>query len=310
MAGLSLLASAVSCGGHVILRPRFSGSRFWRDVERYGITVFRHLGEMLAVACVQPAASPQRGRSLRVVYGGGASAPLAVEFSRRFGVAVVEGYGLSETNTVLCNRLGEQVPGTLGTPLPHVEVRLAGTVGETVIGAGVGELWIRRNAAMMIEYFRAPAANERIAGGWFRTGDLVRRNACGRLTFVGRKDEMLRRRGENIDPAEIEEVLRSCRDVRRAAAIGVRDEFGGTELAAFLEPVDGATLEERDVLDVCAKRLAAFKHPRSIHILERLPRTATEKINRAELRTLAAQLSVPSGPADQPATGAIDAVAH
>jgi acyl-CoA synthetase (AMP-forming)/AMP-acid ligase II len=295
MAGLSLLASAVSCGAHVILRPRFSGSRFWRDVERHRVTVFRHLGEMLAVVCAHPDASLERARTLRVVYGGGASARLAGEFGRRFGVAVVEGYGLSETNTVLCNTLGAQVPGTLGTPLPHVRIRLVDTAGATVTGASAGELWIRRNAAMMREYFRAPAANERMAGGWFRTGDIVCRDARGTLTFVGRKDEMIRRRGENIDPAEIENVLRSCPGVSSAAVVGVRDALGATELAAFLEPVPGATIEARDVLDACARRLAPFKHPRAIHILDRLPRTATEKINRGRLRVLA--------------NGAIDAVA-
>jgi acyl-CoA synthetase (AMP-forming)/AMP-acid ligase II/acyl-CoA reductase-like NAD-dependent aldehyde dehydrogenase len=299
MAGLSLLASAVSCGGHVVMRPRFSASRFWRDVSRYRVTVFRHLGEMLAVLCAQSELRGEAASSLRVVYGGGATAQIADEFTRRFGVTVVEGYGLSETNTVLCNRLGDEVPGTLGDPLPHVTIRITDAGGGEVAGAGVGELWIRRNPAMMLAYFRSPELTERVlVGDWFRTGDLVRRDAHGRLTFLGRDNEVIRRRGENIDPVEIEDVLRSCPGVARAAAVGVPDAVGGTEVAAFLEPAPGIALRSDDVLAICAERLAAFKHPRTIHILERLPRTATEKVNRGRLRTLAAELGTTSPPPD------------
>lgn len=306
MAGLSLLASAVHCGAHVILRPRFSGSRFWRDVARYRITVFRHLGEMLGVVCARPDGTRAHAASLRVIYGGGATAHLAQQFSRRFGVPVVEGYGLSETNTLICNRLGEEVAGTLGEPLPHVSIRLVDGDGEEVVGPGIGELWVRRNQATTLGYFASPERTRRaFVGGWFRSGDLVRRDAVGRLTFQGRNDEVIRRRGENIDPAEIEEVLRSCPGVRRAAAVGVPDSFGGTELAAFVELAQGAIIDEDEVLEMCTRRLATFKRPRAVHILDRLPRTATEKVNRGELRALAAKLGQSSIGAAEAQAGAI-----
>lgn len=309
MAGLSLLASAVHCGAHVILRPRFSGSRFWRDVARYRITVFRHLGEMLGVLYARPEGTRAEAASLRVIYGGGATAHLAEQVIRRFGVPVVEGYGLSETNTLMCNRLGDEVPGTLGQPLPHVSIRLVDGDGEEVVGPGIGELWVRRNPATTLGYFASPERTRRaFVGAWFRTGDLVRRDAAGRLTFQGRNDEVIRRRGENIDPAEIEDVLRSCPGVRQAAAVGLPDAFGSTELAAFLEPAQGAIIDEDEVLDMCTRRLAAFKRPRVVHILDRLPRTATEKVNRGELRTLAAKLGQSSVGAAEAQKGAIGAV--
>jgi carnitine-CoA ligase len=308
MAGLSFLASAMHCGAHVILRPRFSGSRFWRDVARYRITVFRHLGEMLGVLCARPDGTRAEAVSLRVIYGGGATAHLAEQFTRRFGVPVVEGYGLSETNTLMCNRLGEEIPGTLGEPLPHVSIRLVDRNGEEVVGAGLGELWVRRNPATALGYFASPEVTRRaFVGAWFRTGDLVRRDAAGRLAFLGRSDEVIRRRGENIDPAEIEAVLRSCPGVRQAAAVGLPGAFGGTELAAFVEPAEGAIVDEEEVLDTCTQRLATFKRPRVVHVLERLPRTATEKVNRGELRTLAAKFAPSTVGAAEAQRGAIGA---
>ncbi|KAA9159616.1 aldehyde dehydrogenase family protein [Amycolatopsis acidicola] len=292
MAGLSLLASAAHRGAHVVLRPRFSGSRFWPEVRKYRATVFRHLGEMLAVLCARPADPDDLSTTLRVVYGGGAPAETARLFTARYGVPVVEGFGLSETNTLLCGRWDAPNPGTLGEPLDHVRIRLIDAVGATVHGPGTGRLLVRRNPAMMSGYFRAPAATRQaFTGHWFATGDLVRRDEAGMLTFAGRTDDLIRRRGENIDPAEIERVVEACAGVRRAVALGVPDPFGGQEIEVFLEPLPRFVVDRGLVEQACARALAPFKRPREIHIMHRLPVTATEKVARSALQRKAAAMA-------------------
>jgi acyl-CoA synthetase (AMP-forming)/AMP-acid ligase II len=304
MAGLSFLATAVGSGATVALRPRFSGRRFWADAAASGATVFRHLGEMLAVLCQQSAAPPPH--RLRLVYGGGASAA-AARFAERFGVPAVEGYGLSETNTVLCGSPGPGGTssaglGTLGEPLPHVAIRLVEPGGGVLSGAGAGELQLHRNPALMLGYLAAPEATAAAFDGpWFRTGDMVRRDESGTLRFAGRLVEVIRRRGENIDPTEIERAVESCPGVRRAAVIavpapGTDGTDLGVEIQVFVQPDAGRAVSAAAVRARCAKVLAPFKQPRYVSVVDRLPLTGTHKVDKTALRALAAAGPVPAGP--------------
>ncbi|HEX4701215.1 MAG TPA: AMP-binding protein, partial [Pseudonocardiaceae bacterium] len=283
MAGLSFLTTAVAAGAGVALVPRFSGTRFWAQAAASGATVFRHLGEMIAVLCARQPTSAERHHSLRLAYGAGATPTVAARFTARFGVPTLEGYGLSETNTVLCGTLDDPRPGTLGRPLPHVRVRLMDATGE-VRGAGVGELQVGPNPALLQGYLGAPELTAAaFDDGWYRTGDLVRRDSDGELRFVRRINDVIRRRGENIDPAEIERVAESCSGVRRAAAVGVVAELDGVDIKLYLEPVAGRPVVADDVLAHCARRLAPFKLPRYVEIVDRLPLTATQKVDKVAL---------------------------
>jgi acyl-CoA synthetase (AMP-forming)/AMP-acid ligase II len=287
MAGLSLLTTALIVGAGVELVPRFSGMQFWRQAARSEATVFRHLGEMLAVLCAQPFTEGERDQRLRLAYGAGATPAVAAEFTARFGVPTLEGYGLTETNTALCGSLEDRRPGTLGRPLPHVRVRLVGPAGE-VSGAGIGELQVQRNPAVTLGYLAEPELTAgAFDGDWFRTGDLVSRDSQGDLRFVRRRDDVIRRRGENIDPTEIERVAESWVGVRRAAAIGVAAELDGIEIKLYLEPMPGHVVRADDVLAHCAEQLAPFKLPRYVEVISRLPLTATQKLDKVALRRFA-----------------------
>jgi acyl-CoA synthetase (AMP-forming)/AMP-acid ligase II len=284
MAGLSLLTTAVAAGARVELVARFSGSRFWQQAAASGATVFRHLGEMLALLCAQPPEPILHAHRLRLAYGAGASPAVAERFTARFGVATLEGYGLTETNTVLCGALDDPRPGLLGDPLPHVQVRLVGPAGE-VSGAGSGELQVGPNPALFQGYFGDPELTEAaFDDGWYRTGDLVARDTEGQLRFLCRSNEVIRRRGENIDPTEIERVAETCTGVRRAAAVAVAAELDGIDIKLYLEPTVGHAVRVDEVLTRCTERLAAFKHPRYVEVLERLPLTTTQKVDRVALR--------------------------
>jgi acyl-CoA synthetase (AMP-forming)/AMP-acid ligase II len=284
MAGLSFLTTAITAGATIAMRPRFSGTRFWADAADSGATVFRHLGEMLAVLNQRQSGPGPDGHPLRLVYGGGATADVAGTFSKLFGVSVLEGYGLSETNTALAGVQDETVPGTLGAPLAHVEVRLVDPADGTVIlGPGEGELQLRCRPAVMLGYFADPEATaQAFSGHWFRTGDQVRRDDEGVLHFQHRIKDIIRRRGENIDPVEIENTASALPGVRKAVAVGIPAEHGSTEIRIFVE-ADGSVTPD-DIRGVCAQRLAPFKQPRFVDIVDRLPLTRTEKIDKASLR--------------------------
>jgi acyl-CoA synthetase (AMP-forming)/AMP-acid ligase II len=286
MAGQSFAASAMASGASLVLVPKFSGSRFWEQVSQSGATVFRHLGEMLAVLLQSSAHPLERAHNLRAVYGGGARPELLEAFQARFGVQVVEGYGLSETNTVLANSLAHFKRGSIGKVASYHEVRVAGDDGQALAAGEVGEIQVRRNRVMMQEYFKDPNITEQaFSGVWYRTGDLGWQDEDGYFYFVSRKKDIIRRRGENIAPAGIEAVLNAHEGVAMSAVIGVPDGVGGEEIKAFVMPAAGAQLSMDSLLAWCQAQLAEFKIPRYFEVCSDLPRTATNKVNKGLLRS-------------------------
>ncbi|HVR08970.1 MAG TPA: AMP-binding protein [Thermoanaerobaculia bacterium] len=290
MAGQAFAASAVAAGASLLVVPRFSARSFWDLVRRHRVTLVRHLGEMLVVLCRQPATAGDRDHTLRAVYGGGARPEIADEFERRFGVAVVEGYGLTETNTVLRNELRRGRRGSIGRPLPYCEVRIAGRDGDPLPASAaaapvVGEIQVRRNPVMMSGYVGAPELTAAVfAGNWFHTGDLGWRDADDWFYFVGRSKDLIRRRGEHLVPSRIEGVLERHPAVALSAVIGVADEVGGEEAKAFVVLKPGCRSSPQDLVAWCRTSLAEFEVPRFFEMCSDLPRTDTHKINKAKLR--------------------------
>jgi crotonobetaine/carnitine-CoA ligase len=289
MAGQAFLASAVAGGAAVAFAPRFSAHHFWEQVREHRITLTRHLGEMLAVLCRLPESPEDRRHTLRAVYGGGARADVAAEFERRFGALVVEGYGLSETNTVLRNEIWDRRPGSIGRPLPHCEVRIADPLGHplpaTVAGGEpqVGEIQVRRNPVMMTGYIGG-SGEDCFVDGWLRTGDLGYHDPRGDFYFVGRSKDTIRRRGENIHPAAIESVLDRHEALAASAVVGVPDELGGEEVKAFVVAKPGRSIDLAELGEWCRGFLAEFEIPRYFELCSALPRTETNKVNKGELR--------------------------
>jgi acyl-CoA synthetase (AMP-forming)/AMP-acid ligase II len=278
MAGQAFAIAAIAGGASLALVRKFSGHEFWTLVRRHGITVVRHLGEMLAVLLHQPESEDDRRHTLRAAYGGGARAELVEKFEARFGATVVEGYGLTETNTVLRNELGARRRGSIGRPLPYCEVRIANPHRTAASQELVGEIQVRRNPVMMTGYVggEPELAQSCFEDGWFRTGDLGSCDADGYFYFVGR--------GENIVPAHVEETLNRFPAVAHSAVVGVPDEVGGEEAKAYLVCRPGRTIDLEELIRWCGEQLAEFQIPRYFEVCAELPGTSTNKINKGELR--------------------------
>jgi carnitine-CoA ligase len=279
----SVLGSVVAGAGLVLL-PRFSARRFIDEARRHGATEFNAIGAMLEILMRQPERPDDADNPLRLCYTG-PSPPRErqLEIEARFGFEIVCGYALSESPYGLIWRRGTRPYGTLGSPRQHPslgEINRARVVDERgPVGAGeVGELQLR-NPAVMVGYFDMPEETERVlSDGWLRTGDLVRVNDDGTYTFVGRRKEVIRRRGENLSPLEVEAALEAHPAVVEAAVVGVPSELSEEDVKAFVVVADGADISLLDVRAFVAERISAFKAPRYIEVVDELPHTPTGRI--------------------------------
>ncbi|MET4095606.1 AMP-binding protein [Arthrobacter sp. UYCu712] len=222
-----------------------------------------------------------------VVGGAPMPAPLLRIWHRR-GVALSQGYGLTEASpNVLClaNEDAARMVGYSGEPYPHVSVAVADAVtGEIFDGAATGELLVG-GPGVFAGYFRDPAATAAVlADGWLRTGDLVERDAEGYIKVVDRLKDIYISGGENVAPAEVEAALLAHPAVGQAAVVGVADERWGESGIAFVVVRPGSATDEQELLEHGAARLARFKVPARIEMVGALPRTALNKVLRGRLR--------------------------
>lgn len=220
------------------------------------------------------------------------AAPLPREtldaFERKYRFPLLEGYGLSEAAPVVSfNPLrGVRKAGTVGLPVPDVTVEIVDDNDQPVPGGTVGEIVVR-GPNVMQGYYNQPAETAAtLRNGWLHTGDMGTKDTDGYITIVDRRKEMLLVRGMNVYPREIEEVLYTYPNVREAAVVARADEKRGETAVAFVSAVEGATLSPSDLTRHCRERLADYKVPREIRIVPTLPRTATGKIAKLELKKL------------------------
>src|SRR5690349_18448618 len=273
----SVLGS-VGARASVVLLPRFSASTFIDSARRYGATEFNAIGAMLEILMRREERPDDADNPLRLVYTG-PSPPRErqLEIEERFGLRIVCGYAMSESPYGMIWPHGERPYGTLGKPRQHPTL---GHVNDARVVDGELQL---RNPVVMKGYWGMPEESERVLleGGWLRTGDLVTENEDGTYTFLGRQKEVIRRRGENLAPAEVEEALASHDDVLEAAVVGVPSELTEEEVKAFVVVTDGADLAA--IREHAAERLTAFKVPRYIEAVEELPYTPTGRVAKHEL---------------------------
>lgn len=282
---------ALAAGASLALIPRFTVSRFWDLARQYRATEINIIGSMLVMLWKQPPSPSDREHEVRALYGGPMPKEIAPAFEERFGVALIEGFGMSECTYGLIQPLhGPRKPGSLGRPrtLPERgignEVRVIDEQGRDCPPGVAGELVIR-NAVLMRGYYKDPERTaETLHDGWLRTGDLAYRDEDGDFFYVGRKKEIIRRRGENLSPVEVETVLQEHPAIQEVAVIGVPAEFSEDEVVACIVRRPGATLEADELRAWCAPRLAAFKIPADVWFLEALPKTSTQRVKKVELR--------------------------
>jgi crotonobetaine/carnitine-CoA ligase len=271
----SVLGS-VGARASVVLLPRFSASTFIDSARRYGATEFNAIGAMLEILMRQPERPDDADNPLRLCYTGPSpTKERQLEMEERFGLRIVCGYAMSETPYGLIWKQGTRPYGTLGSVRQHP------TLGEVNEGRVVdGELQLR-NPAVMKGYWGMPEETQAVLlpDGWLRTGDLVEDNGDGTYTFVGRQKEVIRRRGENVAPAEIEEALMSHPDVLEAAVVGVPSDLSEEEIKAFV--VTDADLGA--VREHAAGQLTRFKVPRYMEALAQLPHTPTGRVAKHRL---------------------------
>jgi long-chain acyl-CoA synthetase len=280
-------------GGTVVMLPRFEAAPAIGLMLKEKVTFFAGVPTMywgLLNALDDSVDVKTLAANLRVAVAGGAALPVEVhhQFEERFGVTILEGYGLSETSPVASfSPFGSPVRvGSIGTPIPGVEMKLLvpETWDEVTDPDGIGEIAIKGHNIMKGYYKRPDATAEAIdADGWFRSGDLGRKDADGWYYIVDRSKDMIIRGGFNVYPREIEEVLLTHPAVSLAAVIGVPHESHGEEIKAFVILKPGASATPEEIVAWGKEQMAAYKYPRIVEIVDALPMTATGKILKREL---------------------------
>jgi crotonobetaine/carnitine-CoA ligase len=289
---------AIAASAGIALAERFSASRFWPDMVRFSVNVFNYIGSMIAVLMKRPPEPEERQHEVRLTYGGPAfPGPEREEIERRFGLTLISGIGMSENTFGLIEPLHEPRRwGTLGKARQHPDPRIVNEAkvvdgeGQELPAGEVGEL-VYRNPVLMKGYYRdAEQTAATIRDGWLYTGDLVRRDEDWYFYFVDRKKEIIRVRGENVASVEIEQTLAGHPAVSEVAAIGVPSELTDEDVAIFVVPAAGHTPQPEELADWTRGRLAAFKVPRYVWLVESLPKTETLRVEKHRLRELALDL--------------------
>jgi long-chain acyl-CoA synthetase len=286
------LNAGFASGATMVLLPRLEPGAALAAMEREQVTFFAGVPTMyhalLGYAAEHRTPTESIAARMRVAVSGGAALPVELlrRFEQRFGVPILEGYGLSETSPVATfNRIDRpRRPGSIGLPAWGVEVRIVRADGSAAGVGEPGEIVIRGHNVMK-GYFRRPEATARAidAEGWFRSGDIGTRDADGYLYVVDRKKDMIIRGGFNVYPRELEEVLLTHPCVSLAAVVGVPHDSHGEEVKAFVVRTPGTAISETELIDWCRRAMAAYKYPRMIEFRDSLPMTATGKILKREL---------------------------
>jgi long-chain acyl-CoA synthetase len=292
---------AVSAGASLALVQRFDPGAVLETIDRERVSVFEGVPTMYAALLHHPDRERFDVRTLRLCVSGGAA--LAVEllrgFEEAFGCVILEGYGLSETSPVACfnhpNRLRK--PGSIGTPVEGVEMRLVDETRAKVTDGEVGEIAIRGHNVMKGYWNRPDATAEAIdVDGWFYSGDLARVDEDGCFFVVDRKKELIIRGGYNVYPREIEEVLYEHPAVREAAVIGIPHPVLGEEVGAAVALKPGSRATEAEVRDYVKSNVASYKYPRHVWFVDELPKGATGKIlKRAVEPPTTVEIGTPTG---------------
>ncbi len=228
--------------------------------------------------------------SVRATVTAGETLPAEVHrrFTGRFGTEMLDGLGTTEALHIFCsNHPGDVRPGWTGRPVAGYEVRLLDDSGAEITGADTpGALWVRGESVAAGYWQRPDLTASTFVDGWLRTGDVYQRSSDGYYRFVGRNSDMIKAGGIWVSPAEVEGVLLEHEDVLEAAVVGGRNAAGLELTVAFVVPGRGRTVDVAALDTHCRARMAAFKRPREIHVVEELPKTSTGKIQRFALRAL------------------------
>lgn len=283
---------AFAFGGTIVMLPRFEAQAALGLMLKEGVTFFAGVPTMywgLLGALDETVDVKQLAANLRVAAAGGSALPVDIhkQFKDRFGVTILEGYGLSETSPVASFSPPGEEPrvGSIGLPIAGVEMKLINDDWSDVPAGEdeIGEIAIKGHNIMKGYYGRPDATDEAIRDGWFRSGDLGRKDSDGFYYIVDRSKDMIIRGGYNVYPREIEEVLLSHPAVSLVAVVGVPHDSHGEEIKAFIIKNEGDDTSEDDIIAWSKEQMAGYKYPRLVEFRDELPMTSTGKILKREL---------------------------
>lgn len=278
-------------GATLVLLPRFDAAQAVALMTEHGVSIFAGVPTMYWALLNDSKNDAERAdlaRVLRIAISGAAAMPVEIlrNFEEAFGVSITEGYGLSETSpTVTLNPLDRpNRPGSIGKPIWGVEVKLINDEWIEVPDGEPGEIAVRGYNVMKGYLGRPEATQEVLRDGWFRTGDIARRDEDGYYFIIDRAKDLIVRGGFNVYPRELEEVIIGHPEVSLVAVVGTPDDRVGEEVKAFVIREPGSELSEDDLIDWSRERLAAYKYPRHVEFRDSLPMNATGKLLKRELR--------------------------
>ena len=298
--GMGGMMSAIAYGASVVFPRRFSASRFWRLVDLYRPTYLYTLSPLVNILLGRPEGPHERRHNLRVAIVLG-SAQNAAVIERRFGVPVIDWYGMTEAGSGTYTRLDEpRRPGSAGRRFPGSTMTIIRDDGTEADPGEVGEVVFRRGTIMFDGYLKDDEATKAVIDtSYFHTGDLGYFDADGYFYFVDRKKDIVRRGGENMSSMEIETVMRSFPGVADAAIVGKPDPVLGERVVAFVIPGEEGPPDVAALQSYMGEHLAHFKVPEEVFFVDQFPRTPTNKIIKKQLRERLASSDEPG--ASEPA---------
>ncbi len=281
------LNASVLTGACLTLIPRFDATKALEVVGRDEVTVFEGVPTMYAGMLHVENPDDYDMSSLRTCISGGSAMPVEVmkKFEKTFDCIVLEGYGLSETSPVASFNQPdiERKPGSIGVPVRGVEMKLVDDDGKDVDEGEVGEIAIKGENVMKGYWGKKEETEETFADGWFLSGDMAKQDDDGYYFIVDRKKDLIIRGGYNVYPREVEEALYEHDAVAEVAVIGIKDDDLGEEVGAAVALKEGEKVDEEELQAFAKERLAAYKYPRAVWIVDELPKGPTGKILRREV---------------------------
>ena len=282
------LNATIVSGGTLTLLPRFDPGKALEIIGRDQVTIFEGVPTMYAAMLHHRAHDSAHTSSLRTCISGGAAMPLEIMrgFEQTFGCMILEAYGLSETSPVASfnHPDRERKPGSIGTPVEGVEMRVVDGDGASLPVGEVGEIAVRGHNVMKGYWGKPEATAEAIPDGWFRSGDLAKVDEDGYFFIVGRQKDLIIRGGYNVYPREIEEALHEHQAVAEVAVVGIPHADLGEEIGAAVQLKPGAIATPAELRAFAKERVAAYKYPRYVWLVRQLPMGATGKILHREVQ--------------------------
>jgi len=281
------LNCGIRVGATITLLPRFEPAKALEIIARDKVTVMLGVPTMYSAMLHDPSAEGADTSTLKLCGSGGAAMPVEVmrAFEEKFSAKILEGYGLSETSPLASfnHPDKERKPGSIGTPIEGVEMKVVDEDGKEVAQGEVGEIVIKGHNVMKGYWNKPDATAESIKDGWFYSGDMAQVDEDGYFFIVDRKKDMIIRGGYNVYPREIEEVLYEHPAVREVAVLGVPDDSLGEEVGAAIALKDGCEATEEELREHAKEHVASYKYPRKIWFVDELPKGPTGKILKREI---------------------------